>query len=50
MACDGLKTTHTAAGVKGRKIERKGGGRHTGHLVYIYGKGLEHRAEGKYGP
>lgn len=35
-ACDGLGTTHTTPGVRGRKkMERKGGGRHTGHLVYI---------------
>lgn len=36
MAYDGLGTTLTASGVRGRrKMERKGGGRHTGHVVYI---------------
>lgn len=35
-ACDGVGTTHTAPGLRGRtKMEGKGGGRHTGHLVYI---------------
>lgn len=36
MVYDGLETTHTAPGVRGRrKMERKGGGRHTGHVIYI---------------
>jgi len=36
MACDGLGTTHRSPGMRGRnKMETKGGGRHTGHLVYF---------------
>lgn len=42
--------TQLLAGKRGRWREKVVGGRHSGHLVYIYGKGLEHKAEGKHGP